>query len=66
MKTYKLNGMDIYIVNVFSKKEAVAIALINKIGLTEENLTAIDYEVDRDFGMGILCRSYEELKNFIL
>ena len=65
MKTYKLKGVDIYIVNVFSIGEAVIIALKNKIGVTEENLELCSFEVDREAGYREVFRSYEELKEFL-
>ena len=65
MQTYKLKGIDIYIVNVFSIEEAVFIAWKNKIGVVEENLELCSFEVDREAGYGEVFRSYEELKKFL-
>lgn len=65
MKTYKLNGLDIYIVNVFSIEDAVAIAWLYKIGVTKDNLTLTDYKIESDMGVAFVCRSYEELKEFM-
>ena len=65
MKTYKLKGIDIYIVNVFSIEEAVKICWLNKIGVISENLELCDFKVDREAGYGNVYRSYKELKEFL-
>ena len=62
MKTYKLNGLEIYTV-AFTKKDAVLIFLSNKIGVTEENITETDIQPNRD-AIGKVFRSLEELTNY--
>ena len=44
MKTYKLNGLEIYI-NTISIYHAVLICLGNKIGVTENNLSEYTGEI---------------------
>ena len=62
MKTYKLNGLEIYTV-AFSKKDAVLVFLANKMGVTEENVTETDIQPNRD-AIGKVFRSLEEYNNF--
>lgn len=62
MKTYKLNGLEIYTV-AFNKKDAVLTFLANKIGVTEENVTETDVQPNRD-AIGKVFRSLEELTNY--
>lgn len=62
MKTYKLNGLEIYTV-AFSKKDAVLVFLANKIGVTEQNITETDIQPNRD-AIGKVFRSLEELTNY--
>lgn len=62
MKTYKLNGLEIYTV-AFDKKDAVIIFLANKIGVTEEDVIETDIEPNRD-AIGKVFRSLEELTNY--
>jgi len=64
MKTYKLKGLDIYIANVFSKEDAVIVCLINKIGITVNDLVETDYKVDRNI-VAELIRSESELLNML-
>jgi len=60
MKTYKLKGLDIYCVNVFSIEEAALICRINNIGVTENDLVEVAYKVDRDI-IAEIIRSESEL-----
>lgn len=62
MKTYKLNGLEIYTV-AFSKKDAVLLFLANKIGVTEENVIETDIQSNRD-AIGKVFRSLEELTDY--
>lgn len=62
MKTYKLNGLEIYTV-AFSKKDAVLVFLANKIGVTEQNITETDIQPNRN-AIGKVFRSLEELTNY--
>jgi len=62
MKTYKLNGLEIYIV-AFNKKDAVLVFLANKIGVTEENVTKTNIQPNRD-AIGKVFKSLEELTNY--
>ena len=64
MKTYKLKGLDIYVANTFSKEDAVVVFLINKIGITVNDLVETDYKVDRDI-VSELIRSESELLNIL-
>ena len=64
MKTYKLKGLDIYVANTFSKEDAVVVCLINKIGITVNDLVETDYKVDRDI-VAELIRSESELLNIL-
>ena len=62
MKTYKLNGLEIYTV-AFSKKDAVLVFFANKMGVTEENIIETDIQPNRD-ALGKVFRSLEELTNY--
>jgi hypothetical protein len=62
MKTYKLNGLEIYTV-AFSKKDATLVFIANKMGITEENITETDIEPNRD-AIGKVFRSLKELTNY--
>ena len=62
MKTYKLNGLEIYTV-AFNKKDAVLVFLANKIGVTEENVTKTNIQPNRD-AIGKVFKSLEELTNY--
>ena len=64
MKTYKLKGLDIYVANTFSKEDAVVVCLINKIGITVNDLVETDYKVDR-YIVAELIRSESELLNIL-
>ena len=48
MKTYKLNGLEIYVVDAPSIEVAVMYCLAEKIGLTEENLSEFDGNIPED------------------
>lgn len=61
MKTYQLNGLDIYTV-AFNKKDAVMVFLANKIGVTEQNITETDITPNRN-AIGKVFRSLKELNN---
>lgn len=62
MKTYKLNGLEIYTV-AFNLKDALLVFLANKIGVTESNIIETDIEPNRD-AIGTVFRSLEELTSF--
>lgn len=62
MKTYKLNGLEIYTV-AFSKEDAVSVFLANKIGVTINNVIETDIEPNRD-AVGKVFKSLEELTFF--
>ena len=62
MKTYKLNGLEIYTV-AFNKTDAMLVFLANKIGVTEANITETDIEPNRD-AIGSVFRSLEALQNY--
>ena len=63
MKVFKLDGVDIYVV-AFSRKEAVILCLLERIGIIEENLIETTITVDRE-AIGQVFRSYEELSSYI-
>lgn len=48
MKTYKLKGLDMYVTNCASKKDAVFFCLMKRIGITVDNLVETDLKVDRE------------------
>lgn len=62
MKTFKLNGVEIYTV-AFNKSDAVLVFMINKIGVTEANIIETDIEPNRD-ALGKVFRNLEELINY--
>lgn len=62
MKTYKLKELEIYTV-AFDKQDAVIVFLVNKIGVTEEDVIETDIEPNRD-AVGKVFRSLEELTDY--
>jgi hypothetical protein len=64
MEVYKLKGVDYYIGNVFSKKEAHYIAIINKRLISVDDLELTTIQLDRG-QMGNVYRSYEEIEPYI-
>lgn len=62
MKTYKLDGLEYYTV-AFSKKDAVFRFLMNKIGVTENNLIEVNIEPNRD-GLGRIFKNLNDLITF--
>ena len=62
MKTYKLNGLDIYTV-AFNKTDATVVFLINRIGVTEKNIIETDIAPNEE-AVGKVFRSLEEYNNF--
>jgi hypothetical protein len=62
MKTYKLNGLEYYIV-AFSKQDAISIFWLHKIGVTENNLVEIDTPPNR-VAIGRIFKSLDGLKSY--
>lgn len=62
MKTYKLNGLEIYTV-AFNKTDAVLIFLSNKIGVTPLDISETEIEPNED-AIGKVFRSLDELINY--
>ena len=62
MKTYKLNGLDIYTV-AFNRTDATVIFLINRIGVVPENIIETDI-TPKEEAIGKVFRSLEEYNNF--
>lgn len=62
MKTYQLNGLEIYVV-AFSKQDAVSVFWANKIGVTQDDVIETDIEPNRD-AIGKVFRSLDELINY--
>lgn len=62
MKTYKLNGLEIYTV-AFSKSDAVLVFLANRMGVTEKDVTETDIEPNRD-AIGQVFRSLNDLVSY--
>ena len=56
---FNIKGTTYYVV-AFNKNDAVAVCLINKIGIVRDNLIEVDIQVD-DEAMGKVFRSYEGL-----
>jgi len=62
MKTFKLIGLEYYLC-CFSKKEAVSVFWINKIGVCEENIEETNIEPNRD-AVGIVFKSLNDYINY--
>jgi len=65
MKTYKLKELDIYIANVFSKTDAVFVARLNSIGVTEDDIEETDLNVNELHVISKVFRSYSALEPFL-
>lgn len=64
LKTYKLKGLDKYVVNVESKTVAVIKCIVTKIGVTENDLEETELEVPINY---IACfMTLQEIYNSIL
>ncbi len=63
MKVFKLKGLDFYVA-AFSVEDAILLCLLNKIGITENDITEVSIDVDRE-AIGQVFRNYEELSPYI-
>lgn len=64
MKTFKLKNIDYYVANVFSIEDAVFIALMNRVGITTNDLEETSIVVERDV-VATFFRSKEELAPYV-
>lgn len=62
MKTYKLKELEIYTI-AFSKRDAMCVFIVHKIGVTEENIMETDIPPNRD-AIGKVFQSLKELTSY--
>jgi hypothetical protein len=62
MKTYKLNGLEYYTC-AFNKQDACVVFLVNKIGVTHDDIVETDIAPNRD-AVGKVFKSLEQYNSF--